>query len=183
MIMSKTNVMIKQALFLTLFFIVSNIFTGINILGIPITFQTLIIFMIPFFFSLKDSLIWYFTLLILTLIGIPIMSGFKSGLVVLLGPTSGFIYGWLIEIVMISLAYKYVKNTWLRFALIIISFILCITLGGIILGIYANISIVISVVDCLITFLPIEILKFIFVLFVLKKIPLSFFHKEINHGM
>lgn len=183
MIMSKTSIMIKQALFLTLFFVVSNIITGVNILGVPITFQTIIIFMIPFFFSLKDSIIWYLTLIIITLVGIPIMSGFRSGLVVLLGPSSGFIYGWLIEIVMISIAYQYIKNIWLRYSLIIISFILSLSLGGLVLGLYANINIMVSIVDCLIGFLPIEIAKFIFVLFLLKKIPSSFFHKEISNGM
>lgn len=179
---TKTNIIIRQALFLTLFFIAANILPPINILAVPITFQTLIIMLVPFIFTLKQSILWYLSLLLLTLIGIPMMAGFKSGLIVLLGPTAGFIYGWLIMIVVINLSLRYINNRNIRVLMMICSIIIALSLGGIGLSFFNELSIINNILICLASFLPIELIKLLIVKKVIKKIPVKYLNKGEKHG-
>lgn len=176
---TKTNILVIQALFLTLFFLASNVLPPIYILTIPITFQTVIIYLLPYIFSLKQSIFWYFTLLIMTLIGIPMMAGFKSGLVVLFGPSSGFIYGWLIIIILFSLSLRFIKNKYLKYLTMIFAIVTSLSLGGLVLSLYSDLGIFENISIILISFLPIELIKFLVVVNIISKIPKKYLNKEI----
>ncbi|TGG88174.1 biotin transporter BioY [Geotoga petraea] len=73
------------------------IFSWISIplpIGVPITLQTFGIFLISLIFQ-KDS--WKILLLYLVLgaIGLPVFSNFTGGIGIILGPTGGFLIGFL----------------------------------------------------------------------------------------
>ena len=63
---------------------------------IPFTLQTLAIMFILFALTPKCALISIAGYLVLGAIGLPVFSSFKGGLAALLGPTGGFITGFLI---------------------------------------------------------------------------------------
>lgn len=63
---------------------------------IPFTLQTLAIMFVLFALTPKCALISIAGYLVLGAIGLPVFSSFKGGLAVLLGPTGGFITGFLI---------------------------------------------------------------------------------------
>lgn len=176
---TKTNILVIQALFLTLFFLASNVLPPIYIIGIPITFQTVIIYLLPYIFSLKQSIFWYFSLLIMTLIGIPMMAGFKSGLVVLFGPSSGFIYGWLIIIVLLNLSLRFINNKYLKYLIMILAIVTSLSLGGLVLSLYSDLGIFENISIILISFLPIELIKLLIVVKITSKIPIRYLNKEI----
>ncbi|MDR1782011.1 MAG: biotin transporter BioY [Bacilli bacterium] len=168
----KTKQITKSALFLVLFFLSSNIIPAIPIFGIPFTLQTLVISLIPFYFSYKEIIIWYLALLFITLIGIPMMSGFSSGLTCLIGPSAGFIYGWLIKMIVIKKALQY-NNKYILFIIMLISSLIDLMLGGIYLALFTNIDILISTKTMIVTFMPLEIVKTILTLVVVARVPKS----------
>ena len=63
---------------------------------VPLTFQVLAIALCGFTLSLKQSLSATITYLLLGSFGLPVFSNFKGGVQVILGPTGGFLTGFII---------------------------------------------------------------------------------------
>jgi len=167
----KTQSIVKGALFIGLFFITSNIIPPILVLGVPFTLQTLLILIIPFFFSLKDLVFWYFGLLLITLIGIPIMSNFSGGPQVLIGPSAGFIYGWLPKLILIKMALDKKSNLILFLLITSLSSIINLVIGGVWLTLFTELSVLQSIQTTLVSFLHFELVKGIIAFFIIKKLP------------
>jgi biotin transport system substrate-specific component len=90
------------ALYIAVFALASNVpfFSAIQIIpGVPITLQVFLVAMIGLTLGLRGGLATYFAVMLLTLCGLPLMSGGKGGPQVFVGPTSGYIYGWVFIIV------------------------------------------------------------------------------------
>ena len=62
--------------------------------GIPITLQTLMIIVIGLLLSPIEALIAVLIYVLLGAIGLPVFSGGRGGIDVILGPTGGFIVGF-----------------------------------------------------------------------------------------
>ncbi|NLN82193.1 MAG: biotin transporter BioY [Clostridiales bacterium] len=93
-------------LYIALFGLASNIplLSAINIIpGVPITMQTFLIAMMGLTLGLRGGLITYIALLVLTFCGLPMMAGGKGGPAVFVGPTCGYIYGWVFVIILLGL--------------------------------------------------------------------------------
>ena len=63
---------------------------------IPFTMQTFAVFMIAGLLPLKYSLPCYFAYLFLGIAGLPVFSGFSGGFGVIIGPTGGYLLGFLL---------------------------------------------------------------------------------------
>lgn len=104
---------LKIALCIGVFFIFSNLMPVIKVFGVPYTLQTICIMFIPFVLSMRELLIWYVSLLVLTALGLPLMSHFTGGMAVFQGMTAGFIYGWLLQVVLIKY-YTQPSSSWMH---------------------------------------------------------------------
>ena len=62
---------------------------------IPIPFATLIIYIIALTFDVRCSVVSVLIYVILGCIGLPVFSGFSGGVAHILGPTGGFILGYI----------------------------------------------------------------------------------------
>ena len=94
------------ALYIALFALASNIpiLSAIQIIpGVPITLQVFLIAMMGFTLGVRGGLAAYAALLALTFCGLPLMSGGKGGPAVFVGPTCGYIYGWVFIIIICGL--------------------------------------------------------------------------------
>jgi len=94
------------ALYIALFALASNIpFLSASqiIPGVPITLQVFLIAMMGFTLGVRGGLAAYAALLALTFCGLPLMSGGKGGPAVFVGPTCGYIYGWVFIIIICGL--------------------------------------------------------------------------------
>ncbi len=69
----------------------------IPIFAVPFTLQTFAVFLITFILGGKKALISIFIYIVLGAIGLPVFSGFKGGIGVLLGPTGGYIWGFTVQ--------------------------------------------------------------------------------------
>lgn len=66
---------------------------------IPFTLQTLVLAMLPIALGGRDAVITVVVYLVLGGIGIPVFSGFSGGIASLVGPTGGFLWGFLIGMI------------------------------------------------------------------------------------
>ncbi len=62
---------------------------------VPITMQTFGVFLIAFFFGSRKGFLAILAYILAGLIGIGVFAGYKSGIGVFLGPTAGYIIGFL----------------------------------------------------------------------------------------
>ena len=94
------------ALYIALFALAGNVpfLSAIYIIpNVPLTLQTFIIAMMGLTLGLRSGMISYVSLLVLTFCGLPMMSGGRGGPAVFVGPTCGYIYGWIFVIVLLGL--------------------------------------------------------------------------------
>lgn len=97
---------IRIALFTSVLCIVTVLIPPINIGGVPVTLQTFVVMLSALLLSPQDALLSTVLYLVLGVIGLPIFSGFQSGLVGLLGPTGGFLLAFPLASFLISMLAK-----------------------------------------------------------------------------
>lgn len=90
-------------LYLALFAVIANVPTIQLVPDVPFTLQILLVAMLGLTLGLRGGMITYAALLLMTLAGLPMMSNGRGGPAALLGPTSGYIYGWVFMIVLMGL--------------------------------------------------------------------------------
>lgn len=81
---------------------------------VPFTLQTFAVFLIGGLFSLKVSVLSVVVYIFLGMVGVPVFSGFKSGIAAVTGPTGGYIVGFLLAVIIISLI-KNIKQSSVMF--------------------------------------------------------------------
>ena len=75
--------------------IVSPVTIPIPFSPIPMTLATLAIYLIASFLGTKQAMLTVLTYILLGMVGLPVFSGFSSGIVTLAGPTGGYVIGYL----------------------------------------------------------------------------------------
>ncbi len=75
----------------------------------PLTFQVLAIALCGFTLSVKQSLSAVVTYLLLGSFGLPVFSNFKGGIQVILGPTGGFLIGFIVLALFCGISKKTAK--------------------------------------------------------------------------
>ena len=69
---------------------------------VPVTMQTFGVFLIAFFFGSKKGAMSIISYIIAGLLGLGVFAGYKSGISALLGPTAGYIIGFLFMTIIIG---------------------------------------------------------------------------------
>ena len=128
-IASKTRDLVYIAICISLICICS----WITIPGtIPFTLQTFAIFVTLGLLGWRRGLFSILIYIILGIIGLPVFSSFNSGIGVILGPTGGYIIGFLFSSFLYFLLEKFIKNENIKLILgFILSLILCYLIGTI----------------------------------------------------
>ena len=73
---------------------------------VPFTLQTFAVFLIAGLFDLKCSLTAVSAYILLGVFGVPVFSGFKSGIAAITGVTGGYIIGFVFSVLIIALFKK-----------------------------------------------------------------------------
>ena len=97
---------------------------------VPITMQTFGIFLIAFFFGSRKGALTIILYILIGLAGFGVFTGYKSGISALLGPTGGYILGFLF---MVFLVGKMIEKGYGRTKK---SVLLCMLVGEIILYLF-----------------------------------------------
>lgn len=85
----KTNDLIKIAMFPALMAATAGV--TIPMVGAPITLQTLFVLLVGMILGKRNGAISMVVYLLLGIVGLPVFSGFASGLGAVMGPTGGFL--------------------------------------------------------------------------------------------
>ncbi len=106
---SKLTYDISLVAFFTTLLVISSWFTIPFV--IPFTLQTLVIFICILVLNLKKSILILIIYFILGVIGIPVFNSFQSGIGVFVGPTGGFLIGFIPMIIISTLLKKVFTKT------------------------------------------------------------------------
>ena len=144
------------ALFVALMCILSPLSIPIGL--VPITLGNLVVLLAVYLLGLKDGMLSCFIYILMGVIGLPVFSNFTSGLGVLLGPTGGFIIGYIPLAIFAGLCSKKEKIK-LRFLLTMLGIVVSYLCGTIWFSIVTETNFVASLVVCVVPFIVIDIIK------------------------
>lgn len=163
-----TKQITRNAVFLALIIIAGLVAIPIPGVPVPIVLQNMIIMTTGFFLGKKNGFITVLAFLFFVFIGMPFLSGGRGGAAIFIGPSGGYLLGYLLSPVIVGfLLEKIQKVNFLLLAIIyfIGSALLIDILGGFSLAFAGNISIL-SGMKASATFLPVDILKVLIAAFV-----------------
>lgn len=97
---------------------------------VPVTLQTFAVFAVAGLFGMKRSVLAVGTYLAMAAIGLPVLSGFKGGADKLIGPTGGYIVGFVCIALMVGAVSDRTQRKLLpTAAAMVVSLLLCYALG------------------------------------------------------
>ncbi|AZH77063.1 BioY family transporter [Microbacterium sp. Y-01] len=85
--------------------------------GVPITGQTLGVMLAGLILGTRIAPLSIALVLALAALGLPVLAGGRGGLGVFVGPTVGYMIGWIVGVVVIGLLMRTGRFTWWRTAL------------------------------------------------------------------
>lgn len=99
----------------------------IGFLGVPIVLQNMGVMLVALLLPTRPATITIGLLLALAALGLPVLTGGRGGIAVFMGPTAGFMYGWLLTPLAYAGITHYLKqDSW-------VTKVLGMTLGGVLL--------------------------------------------------
>jgi len=100
--------------------------------GVPITAQTLGVMLAGIVLGPRRAPLAVLLVLVLAAVGLPVLAGGRGGLGVFVGPTAGYLLGWVVGVIVIGLIARSGRITWWRTALgAVVGGILVVYLFGI----------------------------------------------------
>lgn len=134
---------------------------------VPVTLQSFIVPFAGYYLGCKKGLISYFVYLATGLLGIPVFSSFQGGFHVLLGPTGGFLLGF-IPFVFLSGVGNKLKNKLKSFFMGFAGLILCHAFGVVQYSFYTSQGFISAFITCSLPFILKDIL-FLYISLVLTE--------------
>ena len=120
--MKKKQKSVQSMIFIALFATLMCIGAWIHFPSpVPATMQTFVVFVALGLLGSKNTFIMLLVYVALGAVGLPVFSGFTSGVGALTGPTAGFIWGFLMGVPVFYIFEKYFAD---KKALIIIGYII-----------------------------------------------------------
>lgn len=155
-----TKDMTYSALFTALISVMSYFAIKLPISDVKFTGQSLAIMLAGCVLTPVQAALSLITFLVLGAIGIPVFSNGTSGLGIIAGPSGGFLFGFLLGAVIISLI-KGKNNSIIRFVVAsVIGGMILVYIPGVIWYAHsAKISLSLAVAKGVIPFIPLDILK------------------------
>ena len=135
--------------------------------AVPVTLATLVIYLIASTSDVHTSLISVTIYIVLGCIGLPVFSGFNGGIGHILGPTGGFIVGYIPLTLYVSL---FGRGKLMRAIGICIGTLMLYIIGCFGYCIYTNDNFVTAVSLCVLPFLPGDVIKIILTLLIYPKL-------------
>lgn len=176
---SKIKIMTTVSLSAAIICILGPLSITIPISPVPIAICIFGIYISAYALGSKLGTLAVSLYLLIGLIGIPVFSGFSGGPGKLLGPTGGYLIGY-IPLVFISGLFieKFENKIYMHVIGIIIGLIICYALGTVWLAYQANLTFLSALSAGVIPFIPADIVKII--LAVIVGVPLRKALKRIN---
>ena len=123
--------MLLDMIYAALFAAVIAVCSQIQIPGtVPFTLQTLGVFVAAGLLGIKGGMLSVFIYILLGAVGLPFFAGFSGGISVLVGPTGGYIIGFLFTALAVGLMADLLgKKIWVLAVGMIVGLLLCYAFG------------------------------------------------------
>ena len=147
---------VKCSLFAALICVCSCVAVPVG--AVPVSLSLIAIIMTGRLMGVKCALASTFVYILLGAFGLPVFSGFMGGINVLLGPTGGYIWSYLV----VALFSGYSKNIRLKIIsvlMIYFSVLVCYFFGTLQFSFVQNVSFTSAMTICVYPFVLIDILK------------------------
>ena len=110
--MKKEKLSVKDISLIALFSALITVcaWLSLPIMTVPVTLQTFGVFLTLLLLGGKNGTVSVLIYILLGLVGVPVFSGFKSGPSVLLGPTGGYIVGFILTGIIYYVFEKFVSE-------------------------------------------------------------------------
>ena len=128
---------------------------------VPISFTNLAIYLSLYLLGWKMGTVSYLMYLLIGAIGVPVFSGFSGGLGKLLGPTGGYIIGFIPMAIISGLVIEKYNNRIFQFVAMVLGTAVCYALGTAWFCVIMDVGIAAALGMCVIPFIPGDIAKII----------------------
>lgn len=157
-----TEVALMTALIIALAFIPA---IPIGIIPVPIVLQNFGIMLAGLLLGAKKGTLSVLLLLILVAVGLPVLTGFRGGIVIFVGPTGGYLLSWLLMPSLMTLFSQFLSHFINRrsfmnlfMTTLIVSVVITYAIAIIFIAVQSHISLWQSLIaNCL--FIPGDVLK------------------------
>ena len=126
---------------------------SIPMVPIPITLQTLGIFITASILGAKLGTVSIIIYILLGAVGLPVFSNFTGGFGILLSPTGGFIIGFIFTALTVGIITSFKNSILTNTLAMLLGLLLCYTFGTVWYCIYANVDFITAVLICVVPFL------------------------------
>lgn len=158
------NNRIKRITYVAIFAAIISVISpwSIKIGAVPITLATFTIYLTGSVTKKFDGLMATLIYIVIGLIGLPVFSSFNSGIGVVVGPTGGYLVGYLPGVLVITLITSINKKKFFLYPIaMILGTFIWYTLGTIWYMILTNNSLIHALTVCVIPFLIFDLIKII----------------------
>ena len=135
---------------------------------IPISLSTLVVFLSVFLLGTKWSAISCLIYLVLGAVGLPVFSGYTGGIGKLLGPTGGYIIGFVFTAIIAGMFLSYAdkhftgkKGVFFAFFGMLVALIATYAFGTIWFTIWSGTTFGYALTVCVLPFIPVDIIKLV----------------------
>lgn len=146
---------------------------------IPISFSMVSIYITGMILGTKKGFMSVLVYVLLGCVGIPVFAGGKGGMSVILGPTGGFILGYLICVITVGKLNE--KNKYIRVISLISGLTECYIIGTIWYSYVMGVDLKVALKYCIIPFVPGDIIKIIITLVMYRAIKKRILTNFIKH--
>lgn len=129
---------------------------------IPVSFTSFVIFIGLYLLGIKGGTLSYLLYLVIGLIGLPVFSGFQGGIGKLLGPTGGYLIGFILMALVAGLFIdKFYDKIYMHIIGMVIGAIICYLFGSLWLSYQAGLSFLGALAVGVLPFIVTDILKIV----------------------
>ena len=151
--------MVLAALMAAILCIMGPLSIAIPVSPVPISLTNLVIYFSCFLLGTKMGTISYLIYLLLGFAGLPVFSGFTGGAARVLGPTGGYLIGFIFMAILCGLCFERTHNRVVQFAGMVLGTAVCYLFGTAWLAFQADLSFSAALSAGVIPFIPGDLVK------------------------
>lgn len=128
---------------------------------VPITLSVLVICLFPYFIGARLSALAVMLYLLIGAVGLPVFSGFEGGVSKLVGPTGGYLIGYIPLVLIGGAIIEKTDKRCVHLAGLALGLIACYALGTVWLSVYLRIGIASALSKAVLPFIPFDAAKLV----------------------
>lgn len=128
---------------------------------VPISFTNLAIYFSLYLLGWKMGTVSYLVYLLIGLVGVPVFSGFTAGPAKLVGPTGGYIIGFIAMAIIAGIVIDKFHQIWIHMIGMIVGTAICYLFGTVWFCIFSDSTFKAALAICVFPFIPADLIKMV----------------------